>query len=153
MKRVLRNSYLGLVPPRVICEVGDGGGWPTSQITRAHFADNPRLAHFADNPRWDLCGLHGVYRYLCQLSVLSVSLGIPPNLSVSLGISWYPSVSLGPPRQLTLYIYIYIGIPPYLSVSLGIYRARALARAIERSSERDRSSERSSERLSERSSE
>ena len=34
LKRVLRNSYLGLVPPRVICEVGDGGGWPTSQITR-----------------------------------------------------------------------------------------------------------------------
>ena len=23
-----------LVPPRVICEVGDGGGWPTSQVTR-----------------------------------------------------------------------------------------------------------------------
>ena len=34
MKRVPRNSYLGLVPPRVICEVGDGGGWPTSRITR-----------------------------------------------------------------------------------------------------------------------
>ena len=34
LKRVLRNSYLGLVPPRVICEVGDGGGWPTSRITR-----------------------------------------------------------------------------------------------------------------------
>ena len=114
------------------------------------------MAHFADNSRWDLCGLHGVYRYLCQLSVLSVSLGIPPNLLVSLGISWYPSVSLGTPRQL----------PPYLSVSLGIYRARALARAIERSSERYRASEvggasersieracgRSSERSSERSS-
>ena len=35
LKRVLRNSYLGLVPLRVICEVGDGGGWPTSQITRS----------------------------------------------------------------------------------------------------------------------
>ena len=33
MKRRLRNSYLGLVPLRVICEVGDGGRWHTDRET------------------------------------------------------------------------------------------------------------------------
>ena len=28
------HIWIGLVPPRVICEVGDGSGWPISQITR-----------------------------------------------------------------------------------------------------------------------
>ena len=112
MKRVLRNSYLGLVPPRVICEVGDGGGWPTSQITRGV-----------------ICMVYTVHictYIICFSRYLSISLGILSFifvLSASLGLARYPIVSLGISR------YRFLSGERSVSISLGGARYRFLSGA------------------------
>ena len=143
MKRVLRNSYLGLVPPRVICEVGDGGGWPTSQITRGGIC----MVYTVHTCTCIICFTRyilvslGISLYLLvshrassYYRFLSVSLGMSTSGSLGISrhlivpprticVSCYLSASLGISRYLIVplrFLSVSLGTPPYLSASFGI---------------------------------